>query len=258
MIDWFRTAFGQEYLTLYAHRNQEEAAQLARLILDETGVKQEEHLAPGPRVLDAPCGAGRHMRAFEQAGLRTYGFDLSEPLLLESRNHLPPHRIVRGDLRAIPYQPGTFDLVVNLFSSLGYFPDDKTNYDVLASLVELCKPSGWLVIDFMHSAYIHKNLQPESERTTPGGIHVHDRRWIEGTLPRVKKQTTLTMPDGSTKILNESVRLFTPEELRDQLSGFGLIIKSEFGDYSGAPFTSDSKRIIIAGQRQKVEAASGR
>src|SRR5690606_30974894 len=129
MTDWFRTAFGQEYLTLYAHRNQEEAGQLVRLILEKTG------LPVGTRVLDAPCGAARHMLAFEAAGYPAYGFDLSIPLLHEARRLLPRQSICRGDLRAIPFKSGSFDLVVNLFSSLGYFSDDETNHKVVCSLV---------------------------------------------------------------------------------------------------------------------------
>lgn len=245
MSEWFRQAFGEEYLELYAHRNDEEAAGFTELILRETGCRA------GMRVLDAPCGAGRYMRALESAGLRAFGFDLSKPLL---RNALDSNTrrgtFVRGDMRAIPFHHSSFDLVVNLFSSLGYFDDDAINFAVISDLIKLCRQGGWLVIDFMNSHHVRQNLQPESHRTLANGTEVYDRRWIDGAPPRVSKETILRAVDGQTITLNESVRLFTPEELLSQVKTLGLKVEKTFGDYSGTPFDDQtSSRLIIMGKR---------
>lgn len=246
MSEWFRQAFGEEYLALYSHRNDEEASQLTDLILRTT------QRTAGMRVLDAPCGAGRYMRAFEAAGLRAFGFDLSQPLLENAlTSGTRRGTFVRSDMRAIPFKLSSFDLVVNLFSSLGYFDDDYTNYAVLCELVNLCRTDGWLVVDFMNSDHVRRTLQPESHRTMPNGTRVHDRRWIGGTPPRVNKETRLTSPGGETITLNESVRLFTPDELRKQLDRCGLKIEQEFGDYTGTRFDENtSPRLILMGHRR--------
>lgn len=246
MEDWFRTAFGEEYLRLYAHRDEAEAAELVDLILNTTG------MPAGARVLDAPCGAGRHMRVFEKLGHRAFGFDLSPELLRDAaRNGTRRGTFARADLRQIPFKPGSFDLVVNLFSSLGYFPDDATNLPVIEALVGLCRPGGWLVVDFMNSEFVVKNLQPESYRELSNGEKVHDRRWIGGEPARVNKETRIQSPDGREKILRESVRLFSPEELRINLERGGLRVDAEFGDYQGKSFDpANSSRIILMGQRR--------
>jgi SAM-dependent methyltransferase len=245
MTDWFRTAFGSEYLALYAHRNEAEASQLTKLILHETAP------APGARVLDAPCGAGRHLRAFTEAGFSAWGFDLSGTLLRAAQSAgTRPWSFVRADLRAIPFKTASFDLVVNLFSSLGYFSDDETNYAVLCRLVDLCKPGGWLVVDFMNSDYLRDHLEPESERLLEDGTRVHDQRWITDAPARVNKQTTLAHADGTLTTLEESVRLFSPAELRERLTRCGLVVEKEFGDYAGAAYTPASKRIILMGRRR--------
>ena len=54
MTEWFEEWFGEEYLQLYPHRDAAEAERAVALILDRVG------FAPGWRVLDVACGAGRH------------------------------------------------------------------------------------------------------------------------------------------------------------------------------------------------------
>jgi len=245
MSEWFRTAFGEDYLALYAHRNAAEAAQAVDLILNTT------KLPEGSLVLDAPCGAGRHLAAFQQRGMRAVGFDLSRPLLTEAVGVAGQQgKVVRADLRALPFQSGHCDMVVNLFSSLGYFTTDAENYRVLESLISLVKPGGWIVIDFMHSEYLRENLQAESQRTTDSGIQVHDKRWIGGNPERVNKQTHLRHPDGSEHILNESVRLFNPDDLRGALVASGIAIQTELGSYTGEAFGAESPRVIFMGRRR--------
>jgi len=244
MTEWFKSAFGQEYLSLYAHRNDAEALELARLILREIEPSEDA------LVLDAPCGAGRHIRAFAEAGLKPFGFDLSMTLLEHAMADATPATIARADLRAIPFRNERFDLVTNLFSSLGYFDSEEINRAVVQSLVQLCRVGGWLVVDFMNAVYVTHNLQAESARTLASGARVKDRRWIDGDPPRVNKTTEITSPDGGQTILRESVRLFKPEDLRGILADAGALVRKEFGTYRGDSFDQEkSQRIILMAQR---------
>ncbi len=244
MSEWFKSAFGEEYLSLYAHRDSAEAEQVVDLILGNTTVPT------GGVVLDVPCGAGRHLQAFQRRGFRACGFDLSLPLLAEARDEAVANgTIVRADLRAIPFKPASADLVVNLFSSIGYFEKDTENLAVLDSIVKLVRPGGWVVVDFMHSTYLQAKLRANSERQLENGITVADRRWISSDPVRVNKETRLRHPNGQEKMLNESVRLFSPAELRNALERSGVVIEQEFGSYAGEAFSEDSARIILTGRR---------
>lgn len=248
MSEWFQTAFGEDYSRLYAHRDDSEAAQVVNLILAKTCI------AAGARVLDAPCGAGRHLKALAARDLKAYGFDLSLPLLTQAKGSgVAPSTLVRADLRALPYRQESFDLVVNLFSSLGYFQTDEENLKVLRDLVILCRRGGWIVVDFMNSDYVAANLQKESSRVAPDGMTVSDRRWIDGAPQRVNKHTSVVFQNGSEKIFEESVRLFSPDELRAALSVCGVSIEVEYGEYGGEAFSINSKRIILIGRRDSKE-----
>ena len=245
MTEWFETAFGEEYLKLYAHRDADEAQQAVDLILKATG------LGAGALVIDAPCGGGRHMHAFEKRGLRTAGFDLSRVLLREAASLAGQKgRIARADLRHLPFKKAKCDLLVNLFSSLGYFDSDETNLAVLSELAALVRPGGWMVVDFLHSDFLRRNLQKESHQQLESGAHVTSYRAIEGIPPRVNKRIVINQPEAESLEFRESVRLFSPDELRQALAKNGVHIQAEFGSYEGNEFTADSPRIILVGRRE--------
>ncbi|MEZ6018982.1 MAG: acyl-CoA dehydrogenase family protein [Planctomycetota bacterium] len=112
---WYETAFEADYMQLYAHRDLESARREVRWLL-ESGV--------GGRTLDLCCGFGRHSLAMLERGLEVWGMDLSMDLLashgtLDGGDALAG-RLVRADMRHLPYGTGAFESVVNLFSSYGY------------------------------------------------------------------------------------------------------------------------------------------
>jgi SAM-dependent methyltransferase len=245
MSEWFREAFQAHYLSLYAHRDEQEAARTVELLTATL------KLAPGSRVLDAPCGAGRHARQFRARGYRIFALDLSWDLLRNARReNVPAHPFyLRGDLRAIPLKSNAFDLVVNLFSSFGYLERDEQNLHVLQELARVCRPGGHVVLDFLNDANVRAQLKAESTRTTANGWSVHERRRICGTPPRVEKLATIRSASGEERQLRESVRLFSPQELRKLMAQSGLRIVTEFGDYAGSPFTAASPRILLIGMK---------
>jgi ubiquinone/menaquinone biosynthesis C-methylase UbiE len=128
MTEWFEEWFGEEYLQLYPHRDAAEAERAVALILARVG------FAPGWRVLDVACGAGRHARAFEAAVARCVGLDLSAALLRVARG-VTAAPLVRADMRALPVRPGSMDLTVNLFTSFGYFERDAEHAAALHEMV---------------------------------------------------------------------------------------------------------------------------
>lgn len=243
--DWFRTAFGSAYVELYAHRDEQEARDTVDLLVSLPGV------APGARVLDAPCGAGRHAREFARRGFRVDGLDLSRDLLALARGSSNGgFGLIRADLRGLPLPAARYDLVTNLFSSIGYFADEADNIRVIRELARVCRPGGSVVVDFMNSDRVRAGLEAHSERTTAAGHIVRDRRRISGRPPRVEKRTDVTMADGRTHEFHESVRLFEPEELRGAMIGAGLRIEREFGDYRGGPWSAMADRLILVGRQQ--------
>jgi SAM-dependent methyltransferase len=209
---WWDEAFRAAYLEVYSHRDDAQAA------AEVAGLLPRLRTAPGP-VVDAACGAGRHLAALRAAGVPAVGFDLSADLLAAAR--LRPAcagRLARGDLRAPPFAGGC-GAVICLFTAFGYF-DEAGNAACRASLGGLLAPGGWLVLDLPDAALVRRSLVPASERITPGGWRVRERRRLTGT--RVEKDVEAVPPGGQAVRWQESVRLHEAGELQAMAIASGL------------------------------------
>src|SRR5580700_1533095 len=76
----------------------------------------------GGRVLDVPCGNGRHSIALAKRGFAVTGIDLSEEFIAEARETAASSGVDAafhlGDMRAIPH--GAFDGAFCFGNSFGY------------------------------------------------------------------------------------------------------------------------------------------
>jgi SAM-dependent methyltransferase len=236
MTEWFEEWFGEEYLQLYPHRDAAEAERAVALILARVG------FAPGWRVLDVACGAGRHARAFEAAGARCVGLDLSAALLRVARG-VTGAPLVRADMRALPVRSGSMDLTVNLFTSFGYFERDAEHAAALHEMVATVRPRGWFVIDFLNAPAVRAQLVPLETRRL-NGTDVRVARSVSPDGRYVCK--TIEAPSG--RRFSERVRLFGAEEIETMLADAGVAVRHRFGDYDASTPRPDSPRTILLGQ----------
>ncbi len=222
-MSWWDEAFRAAYLEVYGHRSDAQAtAEIAGLLPRLAGLR-------GP-VLDAACGAGRHLAALRAAGVPAVGFDLSEDLLQAA--HQRPAcrgRLVRSDLRAPPFAGGCA-AVLCLFTAFGYF-DDAGNAACLAALGGLLAADGLLVIDVPDPAVLRRNLVPVSERTTAGGWLVRERRQLRGN--RVEKDVEAVPPGRPPVVWQESVRLYAAAELAGLAAGANLELEGVWPGLGG-------------------------
>jgi len=235
MDEWFKDWFDADYAALYAHRDDGEAEQAV-----STALSVAPELGAGP-VLDLACGTGRHLTALRRRNPRAFGLDLSEALLSEASAELRPW-LLRGDMRRLPVMPGTLSGITLWFTPFGYF-SDAANTELLHRLSALLRPGGVLLLDFLNAAHLTRTLVPE-DTLVQGGIRVHSLRTIEGG--RIVKRMTVThLTEGTARHVVESIRLYTPEELRHMVSRAGLACHAELGDYAGSTFVpGDSPRWI--------------
>src|SRR5512146_2949977 len=112
--DWWKTYFDAQYLLEYEprfslERDRHEVARLIEIL----------GLPAGSRILDAPCGQGRHAHLLAEAGFDVTGLDYSPLLLGKSRRLCTCPRLVYvcGCTRCLlRCWTGRFDAVLNLFS----------------------------------------------------------------------------------------------------------------------------------------------
>lgn len=238
MTEWFEEWFGEEYLQLYPHRDLVEAERAVALIREHVG------FAPGWRVLDVACGAGRHARAFETAGARCVGLDLSAALLRAARG-VTGAPLVRADMRVLPVRAASMDLTVNLFTSFGYFERDEEHAAALGQMVATLRSGGWFVIDFLNAPSVRARLVPrETQRVN--GTEVTVDRSVSPDGRYVRK----TIQAEGGRRFTERVRLFEVEEIEAMLAAAGVAVRDRLGDYDAAPLLPHSPRTILIGQKR--------
>ncbi|WP_419935541.1 class I SAM-dependent methyltransferase [Candidatus Palauibacter sp.] len=239
--EWFRDWFGDAYLELYPHRDEEEAARGVALYRERSGLRA------GARVLDLACGAGRHLRRLRAAGLRASGIDLSAPLLRAALGRPGlAGSLVRADMRALPFADTCFDGLVNFFTSFGYFLSPEEDIQVLGEIRRVLRPGAPFLMDYLNAAWVMERLDPESVGEV-NGTPVRQTRWVEGD--QVFKRIEIGGGAGKPpQVYHERVRLYAPEALRDLLREKGLDMRDRFGNYDGAPFGPDSPRLLMMGR----------
>ncbi|MCW9094304.1 MAG: class I SAM-dependent methyltransferase [Ignavibacteriaceae bacterium] len=234
--DWFNS---KNYLKLYKHRDNSEAERLVGLI------EKNVNLKPQSSVLDMACGAGRHAIAFAKNGFNVTAVDLSERLLEEAKkNAITAEVNIDFSLSDIlKFETDRkFDLAVNLFTSIGYFEDDKENFAVIKKANSLIKVGGFFVLDYFNKDFLLKNLVPTSI-ISENGLKITQNRSISGN--RVVKKIIIEK-DGSIEEFYESVRLYSHEEIQSIVKCTGFNIIKEIGDFYGNAYEEEtSPRLIL-------------
>jgi SAM-dependent methyltransferase len=236
--EWFESWFGEEYIALYPHRDVAEAKKAIDLIAGTLDGRRVN------RALDLACGPGRHARFLAERWW-TSGTDLSEVLLRFAQRTGVQAKLVRADIRELPYRESSFDLVVNLFTSFGYFESDDEHERVIRDLARVIVPGGTFVIDFLNAQLVRRTLVPADMKVV-NGKQVEQRREITPDGRFVVKHIHI---GTGAREFTERVRLFSGEELTALLERSGFHIERSFGDYDGAPLGENSSRVILFARR---------
>ena len=237
--DWFEEWFGEDYLHIYQHRDETEAERAIELIAANLAGKEIRS------VLDLGCGTGRHTRVLRERWW-TVGLDLSMALLRIARVESPDAPYIRADMRELPFADESFDLVVNLFTSFGYFEDDREHERVLSCVCASMKRGGTLVIDFLNASQVRRDLVPYDEQVE-NGITIEQHRAISPDNRFVEK--TIRLRERGKEYI-ERVRLYSPRDLERMLDAAGFKVEKLFGDYAGANWSDDSPRTILFASRR--------
>jgi SAM-dependent methyltransferase len=237
---WYRTWFGTSYYKLlYGHRDQDDAQAWVRMILDRLKLKA------GSEVLDMACGRGRHARWFIEAGCRVTGIDISPESIADARKAVPGGAFVVHDIRE-PFATERYDLVVCLFTSLGYFETPGDDQRAMAAAASALRPGGWFVLDFMNSAKVVRDLVAEECVQAEGVRFTITRCMEQGQI--VKR---IAADDrGETHRFEERVTALMPAQLEALIGAAGLVVMDRTDGPVPTPFDPDrSERLVIWAQR---------
>lgn len=239
--EWFETWFDSPYYhILYKNRDHKEA----ELFLDHLITFLNP--APYAKILDVACGKGRHSIYLNKKGFNVTGYDLSEESISHDKQFENSElQFYLHDMREI-FRSNYYDLVVNLFSSFGYFEKERDNVRCLISHSTALKPNGILVFDYFNCSKIVSSGNMTFDKHIDG-IDFHIEKSISNDV--VIKQ--IEFADNNQKFhFEERVLLLRKETLQRYFELAGLEIQNIFGNYDLEPFEVDkSDRLILIAKK---------
>jgi SAM-dependent methyltransferase len=239
--DTWDELFDELYLRTYADHEPGDAAEDALAAARLAGVD------PPADVLDAPCGYGRHSVVLADAGYRVTGADRSPVLLDEARRRSGARewpRWVQADHRQLPFEDGSFDGVLNLFSSLGYRGEDGDRA-TLAEFRRVLQPGGALVIETQHRDRIMAIFR-ERDWEERGDDTRLEKRSFDYVTGEIETEHGLIEAGGRRRLLTYRMRLYTATELVRLVTDAGFAQAECFGGFGREPLSRDTRLVTLA------------
>lgn len=246
--DWWNTIFTSLYLKTDGDvvEDQQITRQEIDLFTKILDLSKESH------VLDVCCGQGRHSLELARRGYKHIeGIDRSYYLIQKAKENARKENLgikfKEGDARRLPYPNDTFDVVVMLGNSFGYFQTIQDDLRVLKEIFRVLKPWGKVLIDTSDGEHLAKNYQPRSWEWIDKKMFVCRERAISLDKQRlISREVINHVEKGVLADQFYSERLYNQESLTHLISSAGFE-KAEFQE----PLTTESTRNQDLGMMEK-------
>ncbi|MFH8796026.1 class I SAM-dependent methyltransferase [Streptomyces sp. NPDC017941] len=208
-------------------------------------------IPPGARVLDLCCGPGVFTVPLARRGYDVTGVDLSPAMLDRARKRAADvgARVtyVRADAREYE-APGAFDVVLNMFTSFGYFEDPADNARVLRTMHSCLAPGGTLVLDLAGKELLARRVTPPKVVRRGEDLVVQTDTVLDDWA-RMRSDWVLVRGEQVTRA-DLVWFVYSAVELRHMVeeAGFGRV--EVFGGFDGRPYDENAERLVLRATRE--------
>jgi SAM-dependent methyltransferase len=211
---------------------------------------ERAEMQPGMAVLDLPCGIGRHSCELASRGFQVAAVDRTQAYLRKARQFAAEGGLqiefVEEDMRSFR-RVEAFDVILNLFTSFGYFEDQDDDRLVLQNFYQSLKPGGVLVMEMMGKEILARIYRHDSWEEKDGVLYLEQRHisdgwgWIENRW--------IMIEDGERREFTLGHRLYSAVELCTLIQQAGFSQTSVFGSLEGIPYNQDARRLVVVARK---------
>jgi SAM-dependent methyltransferase len=198
------------------------------------------------RALDLACGPGRHSVELARRGFEVTGVDRSAFLLDHACRHAESEGVhvewIEADMRRFR-RPGTYDLALSLYTSLGFFESQEDNQKVLENLQVSLKSGGRCVLDVLGKEILARKFDPCEVSELEGGSLLVQRRTIIDDWSRIQTEW-LEIDEGEVERFGFRLWIYSASELRRMLHEAGFEEVTVYGSFEGTPYDLDAHRLV--------------
>jgi SAM-dependent methyltransferase len=247
MREWFENESFWAALYPYMFDDQRLAAadEQIRKVLKLAGVRRGT-------VLDLCCGPGRHAIAVARRGFLVTGVDRTRFLLNKARRHARSARVhvefVCSDMREF-VRPKAYKLVLNLWTSFGYFNNKGDDQLVLRNMFTSLKPRGVCVIDVFGKERLAKGFAATTSARHPDGTMLIQTHEIFDDWTRIRNEWILLKRNRARRFKFHHT-IYSGQELKGLLLRAGFGEMKLYGDFDGQSYGAEAPRLIAVAHKR--------
>jgi ubiquinone/menaquinone biosynthesis C-methylase UbiE len=225
----------------------------------------------GGEVLELGCGTGRVALPLGRAGISLTGIDRSEPMLARarrrvSRSRLARHvRLIRGDIRDLPFRPSAFSLVMAPYGLLQSLLRERDLTATLSAVHRVLQPGGTfgveLVADLPAWEEYRQRVSLKGWKQRKGGTHVTLVETVKQDRARhltifEQEFTERRGRHKTSKTFALTFRTLSVPQMARRLTKAGFEVTATLGDYRGGPWDPRAEVWIILAKRSERSSRS--
>ncbi len=244
--EWWKSFFSGVVLDFWRAAMSEELTRL-----ESDFIEKMLQLRPQAKVLDVPCGNGRHSLELASRGYRLTGVDFSHEFIDEARAKAAERQLKisweHREMRELPWQE-EFDGVFCFGNSFGYLDDDG-NAKFLEAVAHALKPGARLILD---ASSIAETILPkfqERSKVQVGDIMFLEENRYDHVRGRMDTEYTFVR-EGKVEKKFGSHRIYTYHEVSLLLKETGFMNCEAYGSLQQELFKLGSERLFLVATKK--------
>lgn len=250
--------FGKFYMegddSKYGYLMEKQQTLAERTAVESRGVIKYLDLKPESRVMDCPCGYGRHSISLLKQGINVVGCDINSVHLGQAIKTAESAKLTYDfrtkNMIEVDYV-NEFDGIINMFYSFGFFDTDEENFKVLENFYRALKPGGQFLMhtDVNLPRVLDKNYKFDEVRklNSNNSLRVIDEYNQE--TKRIDGKWIINEADGSETVMDYSVRVYSREEFEDLCYQAGFTSVRAYSDWFGNAYSTKAEDMIIVARK---------
>jgi SAM-dependent methyltransferase len=241
--DWYKSFFTGLAVEMWLRAMPAEAT-----AAEVAWLRAKVQAPPPARLLDVPCGGGRHSIALAAAGYQMTGVDLSSDFLQAAKIAGPAFEWHQRDMTDLPWK-NAFDVAICCGNSYGYLPD-ADNARFFHAVAATLKPGARFILDYgAVMEALASSFMPTGSYEFDDIHYERNGRYDAATGRIIVEHSHTRAGETERKVMTQ--RVYTYRELCELLAAAGFIDMQGHGGLNGEPFTLGSKRLLLVATRKR-------